>query len=80
VTPEKAFAEYRKTRPTFDVKPAFVDGWRMGREATIEEVLSAINEIQHAVSVYHQDGHVETFVARLTTMEAVRVLLESDNG
>jgi hypothetical protein len=42
VTPEEAFAEYRKTRPTFDVKPAFVDGWRMGREATLREVRLAI--------------------------------------
>jgi hypothetical protein len=43
VTPEEAFAEYQKTRLTFNVRPAFVDGWRMGRDATVREVEALID-------------------------------------
>jgi hypothetical protein len=70
MTPEEAFAEYRKTQPTFDVKPAFVDGWRMGREATLREVLGEIESIP-ADSPDEED-------ALNKAEEAVRALLDRD--
>jgi hypothetical protein len=65
---EEAFAEYRKTGPTFDVKPAFVDGWRMGREATLREVLRELRAIYAA----------DPFAVTQKAEKAVRALLDPD--
>jgi hypothetical protein len=78
MTAEEAFAEYRKRVPTFDVKPAFVDGWRMGREATILEVIEVIEGRPG-----YSDNWVSIdrpYIDRESVIEAVRALLESDDG
>jgi hypothetical protein len=72
VTPEKAFAEYRKTRPTFDVKPAFVDGWRMGRMKSLWDAIREIDSIPADSS--------DEYDALEKAVEAVRTLLEADDG
>jgi hypothetical protein len=78
VTPEEAFAEYRKTQPTFDVKPAFMDGWRMGREATLREVEEVIT-----ARVSRDEGLISEFAKGCNygvkvVLDDVRALLDRD--